>query len=69
MTAKSVLMRSQGLRPGARTPTCYATAPETFAPGHVSPLATPLGAKAKTVHLLSLFYYSTLTLNQINVLT
>jgi len=25
MTAKSVLVRSQGLRPRARTPTCYAT--------------------------------------------
>jgi len=32
-------------------------------------LATPLGAKAKTVHLLSLLYYDILTLNQINVLT
>jgi len=25
MTAKSVLMRLQGLRPGALAPTCYAT--------------------------------------------
>jgi len=25
MTAKSVLMRPQGLRPRARAPTCYAT--------------------------------------------
>jgi len=33
-----------------------------------SPLiATPLGAKAKTVHLLSLLYYSILILNQISV--
>jgi len=30
-------------------------------------LATPLGARAKTVHLLSLLYYSILTLNQKNV--
>jgi len=35
----------------------------------VLPFATPLGAKAKTVHLLSLLYYSILTLNQIKVLT
>jgi len=50
-----MLMRPQGLRPGARVPTC-------------PPLVTPLGAKAKTVHLLSLLFYRSLTLN-LNVLT
>jgi len=48
--------------------------PQDFCPWHVPPLASPpiatlLGEKAKTVHLLSLLCYSILTLNQINVLT
>jgi len=30
MNAKSVLMRLQGLRPGARAPICYATAWSTL---------------------------------------
>jgi len=42
MTAKSVLMRPQGLRPGARVPTCPLLL-----------LATPLPALKSTVHGLS----------------
>jgi len=53
-----VLMRSQGFRSEARAPN-----------SPFPPLATLLGEKAKTVHLLSLLYYSILTLNRINVLT
>jgi len=44
--------------------------PRSTYPHLPSPLATPLGAKAKTVHLLSLLYsILTMKLNQINILT